>query len=352
MTDQTDNRAAVSKFIGEIKGFALARTLMSVLELGLVSALSQESMSWTDLREKMGVTESPISDAIIDLLLNSGAVVGDIDHLALGATLRAVVPMEDSLRSWNYEMLLYYESMVDLTERLKDGSSADTALSEFWAYKHASGRKKLDIERTQKYSRIMDESQAQLSRYVAGACDWSIYSDVIDFGGGMGRLALELARENPGLRVTVADLPAVCALAREPIIREGLGDRVSCLPIDLLEDELPAESADAVIFSRVIHDWGDAEALRLLEKARSCLRPEGRVLIVEPIRPQTELDLSSSVSSLMLALMGGRRRSTADYRNMLEAAQLRLESAIELGLSSYQLLTARRASPGLAMAAH
>lgn len=332
----------IPDFVAGVKSFALARSMMSAVELGLIPALADKSLSRPALCERLGLAPSPITDAFLDILRTGGALAEDQDGLRLGPLLEAARPAYDSIESWNVEMLVFYQSLVDLTARLKTGDHTRSALARFWAYKSTARCDALEGELTEEYSRVMDASQAQLSGFIAKAHDWSRYRDVVDFGGGLGRLAIELARTYPTVSLTVADLPAVCAQARQHIASEGFGGRVGCRPLDFLKDDLSPASADAVILSRVLHDWQDAEALKLLGKARSCLRPQGRVVIVEPIAdPQAAADLSSSISSLMLVLMGGRRRGVEDHQAMLAATGLILETARDLGLSSYKILTAR-----------
>jgi SAM-dependent methyltransferase len=45
--------------------------------------------------------------------------------------------------------------------------------------------------------------------------------------------------------------------------------------------------ADVYILSHVLHDWSDAEALKILRNCREAIAPGGRLLIVEMVRGET-----------------------------------------------------------------
>lgn len=133
---------------------------------------------------------------------------------------------------------------------------------------------------------------------------------VLDAGGGSGVLAELIAEAFPSAEVVVLDLPDVAALAERR-------HRVRALGVDLFEP-WPV-GADVVVFARVLHDWDDDAAVALLRRARAALRPAGRVVILDavldPDHPRGALcDLH------VLAVTGGRDRTLAEFRSVLERA--------------------------------
>ena len=91
---------------------------------------------------------------------------------------------------------------------------------------------------------------------------------VMDAGGGLGTLAGLLVEAYPGLRVTVLDRPEVV----ERAARERKADSLTFRAVDLFGPW--GVDGDAVILARVLHDWDDAPALRILRHAR-CALPSG-----------------------------------------------------------------------------
>ncbi|HEX3998784.1 MAG TPA: methyltransferase [Pirellulales bacterium] len=105
---------------------------------------------------------------------------------------------------------------------------------------------------------------------------------LLDVGGGDGTIGCALAHQDPQLRVTVFNLPASAALARQTVAVRRFAERVSVHEGNFLEDELPS-GFDRVLFSRVLTDWEPDVCRMLFEKARRALVPEGRLLINEAL---------------------------------------------------------------------
>ena len=136
---------------------------------------------------------------------------------------------------------------------------------------------------------------------------------VIDAGGGVGALAGLLVAAHPQLRVTVLDRPEVVERASRAL----QSDRVSFQAGDLFE---PWDiGGDAVILARVLHDWDDTPALRLLHQARRALPSGGRVFVVEMVLPED--GVAGGLCDLhLLAVTGGRERTASEYAALLDRA--------------------------------
>ncbi len=153
---------------------------------------------------------------------------------------------------------------------------------------------------------------------VPAALDLRGDEHVIDAGGGLGALAGLLADEYPELRITVLDRPEVV----EQATRRGPGNRVRLRPADLFEPW--GIEGDAVVMARVLHDWDDAPALRLLLRARRALPSGGRLFVVEMV--MSENAVAGSLCDLhLLTATGGRERTAAEYAALLGDARFAFE---------------------------
>ena len=136
---------------------------------------------------------------------------------------------------------------------------------------------------------------------------------VIDAGGGLGVLAELLVAAYPGLRVTVLDRPEVV----EQAARRWLGNRIGLLAADLFGSW--GVEGDAVMMARVLHDWDDVSALRLLRRARTALPVRGRLFVVEML-----LSANGAAGGLcdlhLLVANGGGERTAAEYCALLGEA--------------------------------
>ena len=136
---------------------------------------------------------------------------------------------------------------------------------------------------------------------------------VIDAGGGLGALAGLLMEAYPGLRVTVLDRPEV-------VKRAACGSQVDGVTFRGADLFRPwGVEGDAVTLARVLHDWDDAAALRILLRARRALSAGGRLFVVEMALPE-----GGSAGGLcdlhLLAVTGGRERSVSEYVALLDQA--------------------------------
>ncbi|MDC3961052.1 methyltransferase [Polyangium jinanense] len=137
---------------------------------------------------------------------------------------------------------------------------------------------------------------------------------VVDAGGGTGTLASLVAATWPSSQVLVLDLPGVVAAA-EP--------RASVRFVETNLFEPWPVSADVVLLARVLHDWDDPDAIRLLARARDALKPGGRIAIVEMVLD--EVGPGGGLCDLhLLAVTGGRERTRHDFERILDAAGLQL----------------------------
>ena len=146
---------------------------------------------------------------------------------------------------------------------------------------------------------------------------------VIDAGGGLGVLAGLLVEAYPDLRVTMLDRPEVV----ERAVREPHDDRVTFRAVDLFGPW--GVEGDAVVLARVLHDWDDIPALRLLRRARRALPAGGRLFVVEMVL--AEGGSTGGLCDLhLLAVNGGRERTASEYATLLDRAGFAFEGVRRL----------------------
>ena len=82
---------------------------------------------------------------------------------------------------------------------------------------------------------------------------------------------------------------------------------------------------------RILHDWPDDACVRLLRNCVSAAARGGRVLVIDAIVPQGNVEHGSKdVDLLMLALLGGQERTAAQFERLLERAGLRMLRTIPI----------------------
>lgn len=103
---------------------------------------------------------------------------------------------------------------------------------------------------------------------------------VLDAGCGSGRLAVEIARRRPDLRVHGVDLEAgMIEVAKQRAEQQNVAGRVQFTVADLADLRLPADSVDMIVSTASLHHWADADAV--VASLGRVLRPDGRMWIYD-----------------------------------------------------------------------
>ena len=151
--------------------------------------------------------------------------------------------------------------------------------------------------------------------------EWSGIGTVVDVGGGSGSLLAAILRAHPRVRGTLVDLPRTVARSREIFEPARLLDRVTLLPQSFF-DALPS-GRDLYLLSKVLDDWPDAEAKRILARCAEAARPNGRVIAVNGVTPEPV----ASPELMMLVLVGGKNRTLEEFRVLAREAGLEVSAA-------------------------
>ena len=100
-------------------------------------------------------------------------------------------------------------------------------------------------------------------------------------------------------------------------------------------ETVPA-GGDAYLLSRVLHDWDDGDAARILATCRSVMEPGVRLLVVEALLPERASDAPAVIKMdlHMLILLGARERTEAEFRNLLDAAGFTVQRVVRTASSA------------------
>lgn len=160
---------------------------------------------------------------------------------------------------------------------------------------------------------------------------------VLDAGCGTGALAELIAGHWPDTRVVALDLPRVVGQMLP-------ASRTAAVGGDLWEP-WPVRG-DVVVLARVLHDWDDDAAAKILERARAALRPGGRIAAVEMLRDE-DTHYGGLCSLHLLAVTGGRERTFEEFAALFARAGLRAEVP-EISLGLCQVLVCHPVQDGAA----
>jgi hypothetical protein len=176
--------------------------------------------------------------------------------------------------------------------------------SEFWSWLAAHPAERASFDRA------MEQGKERRVERLA-ELDWRDDETVVDVGGGNGSLLVELLKLQPGLRGIVFDLPET---VRD---EDSLGDRIEFVEGSFFE-RVP--EGDAYVLSTILHDWDDESAAAILRTIHAAGGADTRLVILDAVVPAgNDPNGAKWLDLLMLALAGGRERSEAQWRALLDS---------------------------------
>lgn len=166
---------------------------------------------------------------------------------------------------------------------------------------------------------------------------------VLDLGGGQGSLLIEMLRAAPEVHGILFDLPEVIDRAQRRPEFDDLKERVTFQGGDFTK-EIPVK-ADLILLKRVLHNWDDDDAKRILEKARTALRnAHARIVVIEAVLlPENFQDLGRLIDLEMMVMCDdGKERTKPALRRLLAQTGYRIEDSGALPGGARWLLAAPR----------
>jgi ubiquinone/menaquinone biosynthesis C-methylase UbiE len=146
---------------------------------------------------------------------------------------------------------------------------------------------------------------------------------ILDVGGGTGIYSIALLQRHPHLRAVVWDRAEVLKVAAEMANTYGVADRLDLVPGDMFTDPVPS-GCDLALLSNILHDWDVPQCQTLIDRCAAALPSGGRLVIHDVLLND---DLCGPLplalySAALFTMTEGRAYSAAEYRRMLESANL------------------------------
>jgi SAM-dependent methyltransferase len=324
----TDN-AAPWRLMAMADGYLTTQLLYVAARLGLADELAAGPRTGADVAAAVGADPDSVTRVLRGLSLEDVFVEDDDGRFALGPLgehLRDGVP--GSLRgAVLVRGAVYYSATGDLLHATRTGSAA---------FERVYGRPFFDhLDRDPEAAAVFQASMAGRADHEAAAVlaayDLSGYSRLVDIGAGPGVTTRAALRALPGLRATLFDRPGMLERARTELTDAGLAERCTFVEGDFF-DAVPA-GGDVYLLSRVLHDWVDDDAVRILKSCRAAMPPGARLLIVDAVLPTRARDLPAAIRMdlMMLILLGARERTEEEFRRVLSSAGFEFRRVVPTG---------------------
>ncbi|MFM7078813.1 MAG: methyltransferase, partial [Bacteroidota bacterium] len=117
---------------------------------------------------------------------------------------------------------------------------------------------------------------------------------VLDIGGNTGKWAIQCAKFDENVTITICDLPGQLNMAAENIKSLGLSDRVGFYEINLLDEnsKLP-QGYDVIWMSQFLDCFSEEQIVSILKRCHEALEENACVFILEPFWDRQRFPVSA-----------------------------------------------------------
>ena len=228
MENPSKNQITPDKIMQIGMGFWASKTLLTAVNMNLFTFLANQSMSGSEIKEKLGLHQRSLYD-FLDTLVALGFLnrTGLLDNAVYSNSEDSDMFLDKNKPSYIGGILemsnnRLYPFWGDLEECLKTGKpqneskNGDAPLFEaIYA----------DPERLREFLHAMGGVQMGNFMTLSHAFDFSKYETLCDVGGSGGNLSIIVAKNNLHMRCTTFDLPPVTPIASKNISAFGLDNR-------------------------------------------------------------------------------------------------------------------------------
>lgn len=115
--------------------------------------------------------------------------------------------------------------------------------------------------------------------------DWGSLGQVqlVDVGGGVGHISMQLAKSFPNISVIVQDMETMIDGATKNVPVD-LKDRFKYMVYDMFTPQ--TVQADVYFFRWILHNWSDKYCILILKALIPALKPGARIIINETCMPE------------------------------------------------------------------
>jgi len=277
-------------------GFWASKVLLSAVEIGVFTELSNRPLDLNSLRGRLGLHPRSARD-FLDALVALGFLQreGDVYRNSADSEL-FLARGKPSYLGGILEMAnnRLYGFWGHLTQALRTGrpqneirQGAEPLFSALYA----------DPARLREFTAAMTGVSRAANQAIAAKFPWQNYKNFVDVGTAQGDLAVQIASAHPHVTGIGLDLPEIEPIFEDYALSNGVARRLSFKSGDFFQEPLP--KADVVLFGHILHDWGLEEKKALIRKGYEAIPDGGAVIVYESI---IDDDRSRNAFGLLMSL--------------------------------------------------
>lgn len=323
---QSEGESSSSVLLEMIYGSQKSQALFVAAKLGIADILSNGSKTADELAKATGVNSKTIYH-LMRMLCSVGVFsTEDNDKFILNPMGKHLLTgTSDSLRG---TILANgnegYQAWGNLLYGVKTGESSFdyTFKMSFYSYF------KENPEAAENFNEWMKETTREWIIPLFEAYDFSDVKTIVDVGGNIGTLTAVILKANPKLQAILFDREDVVVGANKVLEVAGVADRCQIVGGNFF-DSVPG-GGDLYLISRVLLNWDDADAIKILKKCYQAMTPKDKLMVVDFMFPPGEISPLIGVNSLnLLALCGTIMRTEDEFDNLLSSSGFKVTNIIK-----------------------
>lgn len=320
------------------QGYQLSQALYVAAKLGVADALASGPLSANSIAARVDA-QAPELRRVLRALVAAGVFTelddGSFSLNDASAALRSEAPgrVRDVVINFGEEM---YCAFAELLQTVHTGETA---------FELVYGKPLFDYYAENPQAEA-SASARMLARTLPVARELARVDVVrdahtlVDVGGGVGTVLVELLSRQPKLRAVLLERPGVLKLARAYLTEQGVDARCELVEGDFFAS-VPT-GGDLYLLKSVLHDWDDQHCVTILRNCRRAMPERARLAIVELVLPERMTPAPESLPAvlldlIMLAYAGGRERTRPEFARLLDEADLRLDAVTPLAAGPHVL---------------
>ena len=334
--------AAMQRMASILQGLWLGQAVAVAAELGVADALQDGPQSAARLAERLDCN----ADALFRLLR---ALCGEgvfefcvaTRRFKLNALARTIA-RDNPPNLWplaSYAGVEAHAALSGLGDAVRSGRSDLSRHLGAGLFDHFDR----NPDRGQVFEQLMKMRYRRENAAFLDAVTLPEVATIADIGGSSGDFLGQVLERYPNSQGLLFDRPEVLKLLDRSRFLKQIVERIECKPGDFFKTI--DVSADVYLMRHVIHDWDDAQALRILKNCKAAMTPTSRLLVIEGLVTDDNQPSDMKWRDLtMLILFNGRERTLTEYRQLFDKAGLRLAdvTTAEDGLTVFDLRTELR----------
>lgn len=324
-TPVESNASAAAKLREIVYGQRVATMLGVVAELGVADLLKEGPKSAEDLA-RATKTHGPSLYRVLRALASYDIFFEEDDgrfRLTTAAELlRSDVPGSQRESARALAVKRTWQSWGHMLEAVRTGKTGTEHAfgMNLWEYmaKHPDDAKT--------FNERMAEGTRREAGEIVKSYDFSGSGKVVDIAGGNGVFLEAILKFNPQRRAILFELPSVIEAAKARLA-PAIAARMELTSGDFFK-VVPA-GGDVYILKNILHDWDEERSVAILQNCQRAMGKTAKLLVIEGVVPKGNSRSPAKIQDInMLVMTGGRERTEAEHRALLEKGGFRVNRII------------------------